>query len=75
MPRYLQQYLLEKTDIEKFKMVIMEQNLNFRFPLKTNNFCIIFNLPDHKYEGFLSEKPEKMALTPEWLQLVNPRIN
>ena len=60
---------IKEKDIHKFKMVIME-DLNFRFPLKTNNFCIIFNLPHNKYEVFFFGKPEKMALTPEWLQLV-----
>ena len=60
---------IKETQVQKFKLVIMEKDLNYRFPLHASNFCIIFNLPEHKYKVFLSDSPEKMALTPDWHQL------
>jgi len=60
---------IKETQVQKFKLVIMEKDFNYKFPLHASNFGIIFNLPDHKYEVFLSDSPEKMALTPDWHQL------
>ena len=60
---------IKESQIEKFKLVIVEKNLNYKFPLHASNFGINFNLADHKYEVFFSDSPEKMALTPNWRQL------
>ena len=60
---------IKETQVEKFKLVIVEKDLNYKFPLHASNFGINFNLADHKYEVFFSDSTEKMALTPNWRQL------
>ena len=60
---------LPETQIESFKNLILEENIDTKQPINANNFVVIFVGGNKNYELKLSDNYKNFYLKPTWLQL------
>merc|ERR1712120_109021 len=60
---------LPETEIEAFKNVILDENIDTKQPITANNFVVIFVGGNKNYELKLSDNYKNFYLKPTWLQL------
>ena len=60
---------LPETQIESFKNLILDENIDTKQPINANNFVVIFVGGNKNYELKLSDNYKNFYLKPTWLQL------
>ena len=55
--------VVKKEEIERLKATISDTNIDITQPMAANNFIIIFNHDEHKYELKISEDIKNFILT------------
>ena len=63
--------ILPENEIEAFKNVILEKNIEIKQPLNASNFVVVFVGGNKNYELKLSEDIKGFYLKPTWAQLTN----
>ena len=61
--------MLPENEIEAFKNIILEENIDTKQPLTANNFVVVFVGGNRNYELKLSDDYKGFYLKPTWLQL------
>ena len=61
--------ILPENEIEAFKNIILEKNMDIKQPLAANNFVVVFVGGNKNYELKLSEDIKGFYLKPTWVQL------
>ena len=61
--------ILPETEIEAFKNIILEKNMDIKQPLAANNFVVVFVGGNKNYELKLSEDIKGFYIKPTWVQL------
>ena len=61
---------LPETQIESFKNLILDENIDTKQPINANNFVVIFVGGNKNYELKLSDNYKNFYLKPTWLQLI-----